>query len=125
MGVMVKEARLRRRWTQAELADKAGCSLGYVRNVEQATSRSPSLFPMIDVARALELTLDEITAGKLGRVGGMRHHTPKGKAVVALPERLDPVKGKRLVISGPVADVRPAGNRPQVDINPVEVWEEE
>jgi transcriptional regulator with XRE-family HTH domain len=120
---MVREARGRRRWTQERLAQEAGCSLGYVRNVEQGVSRNPSLFPMLRVAMVLELPIEDLadTPRARRREGEPRKYNKK--ATIALPERPDEsLEGKWLVIAGPVTHVRPPF---QVDIHPVTVTEED
>ena len=61
MGLGCSIARLRkiRGWTQAELAEKAGLSAGYIAAIEEGRSR-PSLKALAVIVKALGTSLDEL-----------------------------------------------------------------
>ena len=52
----VREARLKRRWTQADLADTLGLHPSAVSHFEN--SRAPKLRNLVKLAKALEVTTD-------------------------------------------------------------------
>jgi transcriptional regulator with XRE-family HTH domain len=54
--------RLRRlkRWTQEQLAERAGVSLGIVSSLEQGVRQDPRLSTVLKLARALGASLDQL-----------------------------------------------------------------
>lgn len=64
IGVRVKEKRLRMGWTQEALAAAVGISVPHMSNVERGKTKV-SLQTLVDIANALEATLDELVCDNL------------------------------------------------------------
>lgn len=60
LGKNIKKRRLELKLTQQELADKLGMSLNFIGKVEVAFSK-PSLDTLIQIAKALDTTVSELT----------------------------------------------------------------
>lgn len=60
MGYKIKEARLRLKMTQEELAEKSGVSRVTISGLENGTERATSSTTLLKLARALETTVDQI-----------------------------------------------------------------
>jgi transcriptional regulator with XRE-family HTH domain len=56
----LKRARIKRGWTQVQLAEKAGLHYMLVTKIEQGVSNEPTIKTMIKLANALGVTLDEL-----------------------------------------------------------------
>ncbi len=64
IGKRIKEARLAKGWTQAKLAEKSGIEPSNISHIERAATKL-SLPTLINIANALEVTLDELAYGSL------------------------------------------------------------
>ncbi len=64
IGNRIKELRVSRKWTQAYLAEKAGVEPSNISHIERAATKL-SLPTLVNIANALEVTLDEIMVGSL------------------------------------------------------------
>lgn len=64
IGVRVKEKRLSMGWTQEGLAAAVGISVPHMSNVERGKTKV-SLQTLVDIANALEATLDELVCDNL------------------------------------------------------------
>lgn len=64
IGERIREARQRKRWTQAELAEKSGVEPSNISHIERAATKL-SLPTLVSIANALEVTLDELAYGSL------------------------------------------------------------
>ena len=62
VGKRIKEIRKRVGWSQATLAEAAGISVQYMSQIETASKR-PSLVSLLNISKALGVTLDEILLG--------------------------------------------------------------
>jgi transcriptional regulator with XRE-family HTH domain len=62
VGECIRRARLDHRWTQAELADRAGLSANYVARLERG-ELGPSLFVAFRLAEALETHVEALISG--------------------------------------------------------------
>ena len=75
LGLRVRNLRMSRKWTQAELAEYAGLSPSYLAEVERG-GRNPSMETILNIAAALD-----VSAGYL--VDGIRHDLPAGMMKLA------------------------------------------
>ena len=64
IGNRIKEIRNSKGWTQAKLAEKSGVEPSNISHIERAATKL-SLPTMVNIANALEVTLDEIAYGSL------------------------------------------------------------
>jgi len=71
LGGQIKELRLKRGWTQAELAEATTLSLVYIRKLEQGKRTSPSLPALERIAQVLHAELRvELVARRKGSAHG-------------------------------------------------------
>ena len=63
VGERIKKRRLELGWTQEQLCQKAGISKGFLSDLEN-DKRSVSAENLLDIARALSLSLDYLMTGK-------------------------------------------------------------
>lgn len=69
MGKRIKEIRIKKCFTQEELAEKTGLSSAHISNIETAHTKV-SLTSLVAIANALEVSLDDIVCDSLvNRVG--------------------------------------------------------
>ena len=65
IGVTLKRLRTERGWTQAQLAQRAGLTQGYVAKIERAENApDPALSVVLKLARALDVSIGELVAEK-------------------------------------------------------------
>ena len=64
IGERIREARIRANLTQAALAEKAGIEPSNLSHIERAATKV-SLPTLMNIANALEVTLDELVCGSL------------------------------------------------------------
>jgi XRE family transcriptional regulator, regulator of sulfur utilization len=65
VGVMLKRLRDARGMTQAQLAKRAGLTQGYIAKIESAEyAPDPALSVVLKLARALDVSIGELVAGK-------------------------------------------------------------
>ena len=64
IGNRIKELRTAKGWTQAKLAEKSGVEPSNISHIERAATKL-SLPTMVNIANALDVTLDEIVYGSL------------------------------------------------------------
>lgn len=64
-GENVRQRREQRAWTQEQLAEKADLDQTFISGIERG-SRNPTIITINKLARALKLTVSELTEG-LGR----------------------------------------------------------
>ena len=64
IGNRIKELRTAKGWTQAKLAEKSGVEPSNISHIERAATKL-SLPTMVNIANALDVTLDEIAYGSL------------------------------------------------------------
>ena len=62
IGRQIRAARLRRKMTQAQLAEAADLSVPYISNVERGKKRV-SLDALPRISRALDVTVDQLLSG--------------------------------------------------------------
>ncbi len=62
IGQQIRAARLRRKMTQAQLAEAADLSVPYISHVERGKKRV-SLDALLRISRALDVTVDQLLAG--------------------------------------------------------------
>lgn len=62
IGLRVKESRLQKRMSQAELAERTDMSVSYISHIETAKKRA-SLESLVRIANALEFTVDHMLNG--------------------------------------------------------------
>lgn len=55
----IKNLRLERNWSQAELAKKAGLSQSYIHDLETGT-KTPTIRTLEKLAKALQVPIDEL-----------------------------------------------------------------
>jgi transcriptional regulator with XRE-family HTH domain len=60
IGAKIRAARQARNWTQAELAEASGISLNYIKQLEGGHKPNPTHDTLQKLARAFNLTLDEL-----------------------------------------------------------------
>lgn len=66
MGQRIRRERKRCKWTQEELADKAGISLSFLGHIERG-SRIPSVETLAQICRALHADMNAIVWGEAYR----------------------------------------------------------
>ncbi len=64
IGNRIREARIAKKWTQRLLAEKSGIETSNISHIERAATKL-SLPTLINIANALEVTLDELVYGNL------------------------------------------------------------
>lgn len=64
IGERIREARIKKHWTQAVLAEKSGVEPSNISHIERAATKL-SLPTIMNIANALEVTLDELVYGSL------------------------------------------------------------
>lgn len=64
IGNRIKDIRIAKGWTQAKLAEKSGVEPSNISHIERAATKL-SLPTMINIANALNVSLDEIAYGSL------------------------------------------------------------
>lgn len=62
IGQQIRAARLRRKMTQAQLAETADLSVPYISHVERGKKRV-SLDALLRISQALEVTVDQLLSG--------------------------------------------------------------
>ena len=62
IGLRVKESRLQKRMSQAELAERTDLSVSFISHIETAKKRA-SLESLVRIANALEVTVDQMLNG--------------------------------------------------------------
>lgn len=62
LGLNIKAERNRKNWTQAELAEKSNLSPTSISLIETG-SQTPSAFAIYNIARALEIDINELFKG--------------------------------------------------------------
>ena len=62
IGLRVKESRLQKRMSQAELAERTDLSVSYISHIETENKRA-SLESLVRIANALEVTVDQMLSG--------------------------------------------------------------
>ena len=60
MGYKIKELREKLKMTQEELSEKSGVSRGTISALENGTDRNTTSKTLLNIARALETTVDRI-----------------------------------------------------------------
>ena len=74
LGARIREQRIRKDWTQEQLAATIGMSTSFVGHIERGT-RKASLETLVLLANALGLSLDYLLAGSLSH--GMEEIQPE------------------------------------------------
>jgi len=64
IGNRIREMRTDKGWTQAKLAEKSGVEPSNISHIERAATKL-SLPTLVNIANALDVTLDEIAYGSL------------------------------------------------------------
>ncbi len=64
IGKRIRELRKNKNWTQAVLAEKSGIEPSNISHIERGATKL-SLPTLINIANALETTLDELTYGSI------------------------------------------------------------
>ena len=64
IGNRIKEMRVAKSWTQAKLAEESGIEPSNISHIERAATKL-SLPTLVNIANALEVTLDEIVYASL------------------------------------------------------------
>ena len=64
IGNRIREIRRQKNWTQAKLAEKSGVEPSNISHIERAATKV-SLPTLINIANALDVTLDELVSGSL------------------------------------------------------------
>jgi transcriptional regulator with XRE-family HTH domain len=57
----IKKLRKQRKWSQEELAKKAGVTYSTLIKLESGANKNPTIKTVQQIAAALEVTLDELT----------------------------------------------------------------
>ena len=86
MGLNVRQARINRRWTAAQLGDYAGCSRSTVAAIEQG-SPSVAFGNVLNVCAALQLPLFVPDPAELARLA-----RAQAEIVRLMPNRVMPTK---------------------------------
>ena len=89
LGASIRSARIQRRMTAVELAERAGVSRGLVRRVENGDMEA-AIGPAFEMAAILGIPLFDPDAGQLAR---SLHHVRSINALLpsrAVPPRTDP-----------------------------------
>ena len=68
IGERIKEIRVLKGWTQAKLAEESGVEPSNISHIERAATKL-SLPTLVNIANALNVTLDEIAYGSLIKSG--------------------------------------------------------
>lgn len=87
VGDRIKQRRLELRWTQDQLAQKAGISKSFLSDLENG-KRSVSADNLLDVARVLGVSLDYLMTGKAVESPVAEVPVPASLARFAAEERL-------------------------------------
>jgi transcriptional regulator with XRE-family HTH domain len=87
VGVRIKERRLGIGWTQDQLCQKAGISKGFLSDLEN-DKRSVSADNLLDIARALTVSLDFLMTGKASKQQPTEVSIPASLAKFAAQEGL-------------------------------------
>lgn len=66
IGTRIKERRTKKKWTQEMLASEVGISNPHMSNIERGKTKV-SLGTLLDIANALDATLDELLCDNLVR----------------------------------------------------------
>lgn len=66
IGTRIREARKKKGWTQAILAEKSGVEPSNISHIERAATKL-SLPTLVAIANALEASLDELVWGNLNK----------------------------------------------------------
>ena len=66
IGERIRKTRIAKGWTQAELAEKSGIEPSNISHIERAATKL-SLPTMVNIANALEVSLDELAWGSLAK----------------------------------------------------------
>jgi transcriptional regulator with XRE-family HTH domain len=87
VGERIKKRRLELGWTQDQLCQKAGISKGFLSDLEN-DKRSVSATNLLDIARALTLSLDYLMTGTASEQQPTEVPIPASLARFAADERL-------------------------------------
>ena len=87
VGERIKERRLELGWTQDQLCQKAGISKGFLSDLEN-DKRSVSANNLLDIARALSVSLDLLMTGEASEKPVVEVPIPASLARFAAEERL-------------------------------------
>jgi transcriptional regulator with XRE-family HTH domain len=87
VGERIKTRRLELEWTQDQLCQKAGISKGFLSDLEN-NKRSVSADNLLDIARALSLSLDYLMTGDASESKPVEVPIPASLAKFAAEERL-------------------------------------
>jgi transcriptional regulator with XRE-family HTH domain len=87
VGERIKKRRVELGWTQDQLCQKAGISKGFLSDLEN-DKRSVSAENLLEIARALSLSLDYLMTGKAGEEEPTEVAIPASLAKFAAEERL-------------------------------------
>ena len=60
IGERIKNGRINKRLTQAELAERVGCSITYLSNIENGKIPNPGVLLFSKIADQLDLTVEEL-----------------------------------------------------------------
>jgi transcriptional regulator with XRE-family HTH domain len=87
VGERIKQRRLEVGWTQDQLCTKAGLSKSFLSELENG-KRSVSAANLLDIARALSVSLDFLMTGKASKETPTQVAIPSSLAEFAAEERL-------------------------------------
>jgi transcriptional regulator with XRE-family HTH domain len=87
VGERIKQRRLDLSWTQDQLCKKAGISASFLSDLENC-KRSVSASNLLDIARALSVSLDFLMTGKASNEQPIEVAIPASLAKFAAEERL-------------------------------------
>ena len=87
VGERIKKRRLELGWTQDQLCQKAGISKGFLSDLEN-DKRSVSAMNLLDIARALSVSLDYLMTGTASEVAPAQVPIPASLAKFAADDRL-------------------------------------
>jgi transcriptional regulator with XRE-family HTH domain len=87
VGERIRKRRVELGWTQEQLCQKAGISKGFLSDLEN-DKRSVSAENLLDIARALSLSLDYLMTGKASEEQPTEVAIPASLAKFAAEERL-------------------------------------
>lgn len=87
VGERIRERRMELDWTQDQLCHKAGISKGFLSDLENG-KRSVSADNLLDIARALSVSLDFLMTGKASTEKPTEVSIPASLAKFAAEERL-------------------------------------
>lgn len=77
LGIAIKEARIRAELTQDELSDRAKLAYSTLAKIEQGAIKTPSVFTVYALSKALGVPIEELLGGKITPP----HNRPKTKPV--------------------------------------------